>query len=136
VTRVTYEGSAPSGLASVLGGLIEQNLSREPGRSRLMKPALVGIDAIGADVGVTLRISAGSLAISDGVVQDADIVVTADPDRLLALTAAPLRLGYPDPLTKAGRSVIADILRGTVRVRHMLRHPLMLRRLTLLLSVA
>lgn len=136
MSYVTYESPEPNGLASLLGGLIEQNLQREPGRLRLLKPANVAIEALDAGVGATIRISAGSVVVSDEASRDAHLTVTADPNRLLAITAAPLRLGFPDPFSAEGRAALADIVSGRIRVRGLVRHPIRLRRLTMLLSVA
>jgi hypothetical protein len=61
--------------------------------------------------------------------------VVAPADRVLALAAAPLRAGLPDPLRRDGRAALADVLRGRVRVHGMLRHPRRLARFTSLLSV-
>lgn len=62
------------------------------------------------------------------------MVVAASAERLLQLAAAPLRFGVPDPLTREGRAILADILAGRVRVRGLLRRLPAVRRLTMLLS--
>ena len=133
---MTHEEAEPDGLASLLGGLIEQNLEREPARARYLKPAVVSIEARGAGVGATLRFSRRSVSISGQIARGADVSVIADPNDLLALTAAPLRSGFPDPLRSEGRAVLAAIGSGRVRVRGLFGHPLLVRRLILLLSVA
>jgi hypothetical protein len=136
VTYVTYGDAEPSGLASILGGLIEQNLQREPARERLLRPAIVAISAPDAEVEVTLIIHRGSVAISDGRSPKTQLTVEADTNRLLAITATPLRFGYPDALREEGRALIADIFSARVRLKGVVGHPFRLRRLTLLLSVA
>ena len=42
---VTFVDAEPSGLAEMLGGLIEQNLAADPSRRRLLHPSVVTIDA-------------------------------------------------------------------------------------------
>ena len=125
----------PSGLGEMMGSLIEQNLERDPARERLLVPALVTIAAPDAAVAITLRIDPGRILVAEGARPEAQLAVTADSSRLLALTDTPLRFGLPDPLRAKGRAILFDLLARRVRIRGMLLHPLRLRRLTMLLSV-
>jgi hypothetical protein len=132
---VRYADPEPSGLATLVGGLIEQNLGRDAARERLLRPSLVSILAPDAGVGITVRIDPGSVLVIGGVDPRAPVALAADSGRLLALTAAPLRFGLPDPLRPEGRAVIGDIVCRRVRVRGMISHPRRVARLTMLLSV-
>ena len=132
--RVIYADAEPSGLASLLGGLIEQNLARDPARERLLKPSLVAITAPDAGVAVTLRIDAHRVVVIEGSDDAAAIEVSADSARLLALTAAPLRFGLPDPLRPEGRAALLDVVSGRVNIRGLLTHLRGVARLTMLLS--
>ena len=133
---VTVVGPEPSGLASMVAELIEQNLSRDRGRLALLRPSVVVLDAPDADVRVFLRIAPGEVRVGDGGVPDAHLSIKADAGRLLDLTTAPLRFGLPDVLTPEGRAIVGDLLGRRVRIRGLLRHPVRLARLTNLLSVA
>jgi hypothetical protein len=133
--RVTYAGE-PNGLASMLGTLIEQNLARDPGRRRLLRPAVVSLVATDADVGVTLRIEPTGVEVASAPDPRAHLEVRTDSHRLLDLAAVPLRWGLPDPLTAPGRRVTRALLAGRLRVRGLVRHPLRLMRLNRLLSAA
>jgi hypothetical protein len=126
----------PSGLASMLAGLIEQNLERDPGRRRLLHPALVSITAPDAEVSVTLRIAPEGVELADGADPTAELAIVASSSSLLALTAAPLRFGLPDPVRPAGRAILGDLVARRVRIRGMLAHPRVLARVSSLLSVA
>jgi hypothetical protein len=133
--HVDLDRAGTSGLAEIMGDLIEQNLTRDPARSRLLRQAVVAIAAIDAEVGVTLRIAPGHVAIVDGLDDAAQIAIAATSADLLALTDVPLRFGLPDPLRREGRHVLGDVLGGRVRIRGMMSHPRRLARLTMLLSV-
>jgi hypothetical protein len=133
---VTYADADPNGLATLVGGLIEQNLARDPARERLLRPTLVGIEAPDAGVGITVRIDPGGILIIDGADRRARVTIKADAAQLLALTSAPLRLGLPDPLRDEGRAVIRQLLGRRLRVRGLISHPLAVARLTMLLSVS
>ena len=125
----------PSGLATMLAGLIEQNLERDPSRRRLLHPVLVSITAPDAGVSVTLRIGPERVEVADGADPTAELAIRADSSHLLALTAAPLRFGLPDPLRPSGREVLRDVAARRVRIRGMLMHPRVLARVSSLLSV-
>jgi hypothetical protein len=133
---VTVVGLEPSGLASMVAELIEQNLARDPGRLRLLRPSVAVLDAPDSEVTVFLRIDPDGVRVGDGDVPDAHVRIRADSGRLLDLTTAPLRLGLPDLMAPEGRAIVRDLLAGRLRIRGLLRHTLRLARLTKLLSVA
>ena len=133
---VTVVGGEPSGLASMVADLIEQNLARDPTRTALLRPSVAVLDAPDADVTVFLRIERGDVRVGDGDVPDAHVRIRSDSGRLLDLTTVPLRAGLPDPLRPEGRAIVGDLLRRHIRIRGLLRHPLRLVSLTKLLSVA
>jgi hypothetical protein len=133
---VTVVGPEPSGLASMVAELIEQNLARDPERRRLLHPSVAVLDAPDAEVTVFLRIDPDGVRVGDGDVPDADVRIRADSGRLLDLTTAPLRFGLPDLLRPEGRAIVRDLLAGRLHIRGLLRHPGRLVRLTKLLSVA
>jgi hypothetical protein len=131
---VVYADASPSGLAAMLGGLIDQNLVRDPGRRRLMKRSVFAIEAPDAGVAVTLHVAPEGVRVADGFDEAAQVRVRADSARLLAIAGAPLRFGLPDLLSAQGRDVIADIARGRVRITGLVLHPVRVARLTTLLS--
>ena len=133
---VGYACAEPSGLAAIVGGLIEQNLARDPTRIRLLRPALAAISAPDADVSITIELIPGAVLIAEGSDPRAQVGITADSTRLLALTAAPLRFGLPDVFDRRGRAVLRDVLMRRVRIRGLIAHPRRLARLSSLLSVA
>jgi hypothetical protein len=133
---VTVVGPEPSGLASMVAELIEQNLARDPERRLLLRRSVAVLDAPDAEVTVFLRIGPEGVRVGDGVVPDAHVRISADSGRLLDLTTAPLRFGLPDLLAPGGRAIVRDLLAGRLRIRGLLRHPRRLARLTKLLSVA
>jgi hypothetical protein len=133
--EVVLTDAEPNGLARMLAGLIESNLARRPERAALLRPAIVEVDAADADVAVTVRLDRERVRVSNGsATPHRDIRVRASGHDLLALSAAPLRLGFPDPLRREGRAVLRRIASGQVRVSGMLRHPVVLSRFSRLLS--
>lgn len=134
--RVLFEDEEPNGLAVMIGGLIEANLVHHPRRAELLRPAVVGLFAVDADVGVTLAFERGSVRIANaGSDGRADLRVSADSIALIELAGTPLRLGLPDVLHREGRRAAREVLSGRIRIEGMARHPLTLSRVTRLLSV-
>ncbi|MBA3363639.1 MAG: hypothetical protein H0T07_04445 [Actinobacteria bacterium] len=134
--KVAVVSPAPSGLASMVAELIEQNLARDPARRGLLRPSVAVLDASDADVTVFVRIALEEVRVGDGNLPDAHLSIRAPSARLLDLTTAPLRFGLPDVRSREGRAIVGDILGRRLRIRGLLRHPLRLARLTKLLSVA
>lgn len=135
--HVAYLDREPNGLAAMLGGLIQANLSAHPDRGRsLTRTAVFSICAPDAEVGVSIRLSAGRVAIRNGVVGRAHVRIEADSGSLIGLSAVPLRFGLPDVTTREGRAVIRDVIGRRLRIRGMLVHPGKLARLNRLLTVS
>ena len=132
---VELHGDEPSGLAEMVAALVEQNLARDPSRLASLRPSVVVLEATDAGVAATVRIDERGVRVSDGAAGDAHLRIAADADRLLGLTAAPLRAGFPDLLHPLGRAVLADVATRRVRIRGLLRQPRRLMRFTRLLSV-
>jgi len=133
VNRGPGSVAEPSGITELIDGLVRQNLRRDPTR-RLLPVDVVTIEAVDADVAVSIRPSPGGIAVVDGRDPGARVVVSAASTLLLELAGAPLRFGLPDAFTHDGRALIADLLTKRIRVRGLIRHLGTVRRLTMLLS--
>jgi hypothetical protein len=134
---VTYLDAEPNGLAAMLGGLIEANLTAHPDRLALLaEPATYSITATDVDVSVTIHLGSGSVKVANGVRGTPHVMLRSDSESLLKMSAVPLRYGIPDPATGAGREVLSKVVRGRLRVKGMLTQRARLARLNELLSVA
>jgi len=134
--RVAYVDAEPNGLAAMVGGLIEANLLRHPRRLQLLRPAVIDLVALDADVAVSLSFDRQQVRVANGIANGrADVRVTTDSLSLVELAGAPLRLGLPDVLHPEGRRVARKVLAREIRIEGLLRHPLKLSRVTRLLSV-
>lgn len=133
--EVVLADAEPSGLAEMVAGLVRANLARHPERTALLRRAVVELDAVDADVTITVRMRTGRVEIANGPDDAADIEIHAPSQGLLDLSTAPLRFGLPDPLRPRGRAVLREVAARRVRISGMLRHPLVLSRFARLLSV-
>ena len=126
----------PNGLASIVADLLRANLEREPGRSRLLGPdASFTISAPDIALATTVRFGQGDVEITNGGDAAAAVKVRADARTLLELSSVPLRLGFPDAFRPAGREILGKLRSKQLRVRGLLRHPVMVSRLNRLLAV-
>jgi len=133
---VSVEAVGEGGLVELLASLLRQNLERDPARRRLLRPAVVAIRATDAGSEVTLALGEGTAEVRAGAPARPHLRVAGDSVELLELLGAPLRLGLPDPLDARGRAAVRSILARRIRVRGLLRHPVLLTRVTRLLSAA
>lgn len=133
---VTVIGAEPNGLATMLAGLLEANLEREPRRRSLLRSGVVELDAEDADVGVLIRLDHGAVTVANADGRpDAAVRIRAISTDLLALSSVPLRFGLPDPLDRDGRAVLGAIARRRIRISGLWTHPVLISRVARLLSV-
>jgi hypothetical protein len=134
---VEYADEHPNGLATMVGGLIQANLDRDPGRRSLLHPSVVELVALDAGVSVGITLSTAGVLVANGSPRTRPrLRIRADSTELVLLSSVPLRLGMPDPFSADGRRTIEKVLSRKIRIAGQLRHPLTLARLTRLLSVA
>lgn len=135
--HVALADPEPNGLAAMLAGLIGSNLDRNPRRAVLLRGSTVELEAVDAGVAATIRLRPGRVEVANGpAVPPRGLRISAVSHDLLALAAAPLRLGFPDPLQAEGRVVLGRVVRRHVRISGLLRHPVVLSRFARLLSVS
>lgn len=134
--KVQYPDPEPNGLATMLGGLIEANLTAHPERATLLqKRATFAIVAPDVDVAISIRLYRGTVTVRNDVIGRPDLVIRANSEDLIGLSAVPLRWGLPDLRTKEGREVNRKLMKGQLKVKGLIAHPGKLARLNKLMSV-
>jgi hypothetical protein len=134
--KVQYPDPEPNGLATMLGGLIEANLNTHRERATLLqKRATFAIVAPDVDVAVSIRLYRGTVTVRNGVIGRPDVMIRANSDDLIGMSAVPLRWGLPDLRTKEGREINGKLVKGRLKVEGLLTHPGKLARLNKLMSV-
>lgn len=131
-----YTDPEPNGLARVIGGLIEANLDAYPERQRFLRPAVIGIRATDAEVGITIRLAPDVVMVANGAPERADVLVETDSETLTELPSVPLRAGMPDAFTTEGRAMLHKLRSGKLHVKGLVRHAGVVARLNRLLTVA
>ena len=94
-------GAEDNGLATMVAGLIEQNLADRPDKRADFErlAGRVAIVAEDAGVALTLEFARGTLTVHDGVAGVPDVSVRANSDDVINLSLVELlpRFGLPDP---------------------------------------
>lgn len=121
----------------MLGGLIEANVTARPEKladfERLR--ARVGIDAVDAEEAATLDFEGGHLTVTNGLLPQRQITITADSDTVLQLSNLRIGpLGMPLYVDETGRSIVSKLVSRRLRIAGLLRLG-MLNRLTRIFSV-
>lgn len=116
-------GAEDNGLASMLAGLIRQNLEDKPQKRRDFDRlrATVAIIADDAGVSLTLRFDHGRLVVHDGVVGIPDLTIRASGDdimnlSLVELLPAPFVGALPDLRGKVLREVGRAFVKRRVKI--------------------
>jgi len=134
---VLDDGAKDVGLAEMLFNLLSQNLEQNPQKLwsfEALKSNVV-IVARDIDITITLAFKGGELTIYDGIVGKADLKIVADHDAILALSLIHIFMGLPNYLDKTGRDILKRLLRRSIQIEGLLKHPVQLTHLTKIFSV-
>jgi hypothetical protein len=131
------EGAKGAGLAEMVFNLIRQNLEQRPHKLSGFKAlhSNVVIVARDIDVTITLAFGRGELTIYNGTVGKADLKIIADHDAILALSLVNIFMGLPNYFDETGRDILKRLLRGSLKIEGLLKHPLQLVHLTKIFSL-
>lgn len=135
---ITVDRSAEeNGLANMVAELLRANTESNAYKKRVFSRmnGSVALCATDAGVSLTLVFDRGLCVVHDGILPGTRTSVTADSDSILELSNVRIVGGLPNLFDAAGRGVASKVIRGTIRLRGLLRHPVTLTRLGIVLSV-
>ena len=131
------ENRAETPFALILTELLASNLGQRPEKKAVfdrMRGA-VAIELTDIETAVTLTFEGGKLRIGDGIRQGAALVIRTTSDRVMDLNSLRLVGGLPWYFDEAGRKVMGHLLAGRLKIAGMFAHPVLLTRLTKIMSV-
>ncbi len=96
---------------------------------------IAAIDLPDIEAAVSLHFTSGSLLIEAGVSPDATIVITTSSDNVMDLNTLSIRWGLPYYFDDAGRKVLDSLFSGKIKIKGLMAHPVLLTRLTIIMSV-
>jgi hypothetical protein len=123
--------------AAILEGLLRENLAQHPAKRAVfgkMRGA-VAIELTDIETAVTLVFEEGKLRIEAGIVGGAALVIRTASERVTDLNALRIVGGLPWYFDAAGRKVLGHLLTGRLRIQGMFSSPVLLTRLTAVMSV-
>ncbi|MBN2297109.1 MAG: hypothetical protein JXM72_00865 [Deltaproteobacteria bacterium] len=121
----------------ILAELLESNLEQKPGKMMTFNRifGVVAIDLTDIEATVTLIFSGGRVRIEQGIVGKPDIIIRTDSEKVIGLNSINIKFGLPYYFDEAGMTVIKQLLSGELKIQGMLLHPIILTRLTKIMSV-
>ncbi|MDW8363308.1 MAG: hypothetical protein RMK74_12980 [Myxococcales bacterium] len=132
-------GAADNGFASMLAALIAQNLDAHPELRALLAhmEGRVAIVVEDAEVSVTLQFDRVGVTLHDGIRGIPDVTIRGSADDITRTSRIERlgRLGLPDPRGMHAREALRALRDRRLRIYGALGSPLLLARLTRLLSV-
>jgi hypothetical protein len=125
------------GLADMVFNLIRQNLEQRPHKLSSFKALHFNVVIVARDIDITITLvfSRGELTIYNGIARKADLKIIADHDAILALSLINIFMGLPNYFDETGRDILKKLIRGSLKIEGLLKHPLQLVHLTKIFSV-
>lgn len=120
-------------LTDLLGANLEQNPHKLSTFNKIY--GIVAIDLKDIEATVTLIFSGGTMRLEQGIVGKPDIIIRTDSDKVIGLNSINIRFGLPYYFDEAGMTVIRQLFSGELKIQGMLQHPIILTRLTKIMSV-
>ena len=135
---VLADGDAASGLASMMGTLLAQNVERAPQKfedfRRVESNVLIDVTDLGE--AITLSFVGDRCTIHNGRHGHPRVRIRTDSETLMGLSQLRIgRLGLPDYFDDNGRAVLRAMSKGKLRIGGM-HHLATLNRITRLFSVS
>jgi hypothetical protein len=123
--------------AGILADLLTANLAQHPEKREVFRKMRggVAIDLVDIETVVTLIFTGGGLRIEAGVSKNPALIIRTATDRVMDLNVLRIVGGLPWYFDEAGRKVAAHLLTGRLKIEGMFAHPVLLTRLTIVMSV-
>ncbi len=123
--------------AGILADLLAANLAQHPEKQTvfLRMRGVVTIDLADIETAVTLVFEGGRLRIQAGIPSCQDLLIRTASELVMDLNALRIVGGLPWYFDEAGRKVVGHLLTGRLTIAGMFFHPVLLTRLTKIMSV-
>jgi hypothetical protein len=123
--------------SNVLEDLMTQNIEKHPDKMEVLKKmkGAVALNLQDIEAVVTLHFDGGKMTIDAGVVGKPALVIRTESGQVMDLNVLKIKWGLPYYFDKAGLKVMSHILAGRLKVQGMFFHPILLTRLTVIMSV-
>jgi hypothetical protein len=123
--------------AGILEELLTTNIDRHPGKASVFGKmrGTAAIELSDMETAVTLVFEEGRLRIEAGIAGRPELVIRTASDRIMDLNVLRIVGGIPWVFDEAGRKVLGHLATGKLKIAGMFAHPVLLARLTRIMSV-
>lgn len=129
-------GAEEVALAGMLSDMIQANLERPEKLKDFNKlKARVFINAVDADIMLTMDFNRGTLTFYSGKEGMPDLSIETDAATLLDLANINIKYGMPWYFDEKGMEVVKKLLKRELKIKGLLLHPVALTRLTKVISL-
>jgi hypothetical protein len=117
--------------------LIAGNVEKSEAKQTIYKnmKGVVAIDLPDIEAAVTLIFEQGSMTIEPGITKNPAIIIRTSSDLVTDLNVLNIRWGLPYYFDEAGKRVLGLLFSGKIKIKGLLFHPILLTRLTIIMSV-
>ena len=121
----------------VLQDLMSQNMEKNPGKMDVLRKmkGSVAINLKDIEAAVTLHFVNGRMIIDSGIAGKPALVINTESEQVMDLSVLKIKWGLPYYFDEAGMKVLSHLLSGRLKVKGMFLHPILLTRLTIIMSV-
>jgi len=123
--------------SSIVQELLTRNIEKSETKYATYKKmrGIAVINLPDIETAISLHFNRGSLTIEPGVSPGAVILIRTSSDKVTDLNVLTIRWGLPYYFNEAGRKVLGLIFSGKIKIKGLLTHPILLTRLTVIMSV-
>ncbi len=123
--------------SSVITDLLSSNLQQKPDKMKTFRSmwGVVGLNLPDIEAAITMIFAGGRVRIEPGIVGKPDLVINSSSEKIISLNAISIKFGLPYYFDEAGLNVLKQLASGELRIQGMFTHPILLTKLTKIMSV-
>ena len=121
----------------VITDLLSSNLQQKQKKMKTFQNmfGVVAMNLPDIEAAITLIFAGGKVRIEPGIVGKPDLIINSSSEKIISLNAINIKFGLPYYFDEAGMSVLKQLLSGELKIQGMFTHPILLTRLTKVMSV-
>ncbi|HOS98129.1 MAG TPA: hypothetical protein PLR71_13960 [Deltaproteobacteria bacterium] len=121
----------------VITDLLSSNLQQKPDKMKTFQNmwGVVGLNLPDIEAAITMIFAGGRVRIEPGIVGKPDLVINSSSEKIISLNAINIKFGLPYYFDEAGLNVLKQLASGELKIQGMFTHPILLTRLTKIMSV-
>jgi hypothetical protein len=135
--NIVVNGAEEIPFFNILADLLKTNLMQKPHKMKTFNNlrGVVAIEVTDIETTAYLIFSGGKVSIEKDTEEKSHIIITTDSEKIMGLNFISIKFGLPYYFDKAGMTVIKQLMSGQIKIKGILLHPIILTRLTKVMSV-